>query len=136
MNAEQYTSLREMIFPSAPARISVSELINPEQDRTLLYGYTCERETFHVYLKGGQIHKVVYRGSGPASESKLLFHTASESIACESAVPDKRAYPAACDEQFCRLLMSKGQHISFTAFDEREDKAFHGHRVEDLAKAA
>ena len=28
------------------------------KDRTLLYGYTCDRKTFHVYLKDKEIHTV------------------------------------------------------------------------------
>ena len=27
------------------------------KDRTLLYGYTCDRETFHVYMKNQNIQK-------------------------------------------------------------------------------
>lgn len=31
------------------------------KDRTLLYGYTCDRETFHVYMKNQNIHVVIYK---------------------------------------------------------------------------
>jgi hypothetical protein len=29
-------------------------------DKTLLYGYTCERKTFHVYLKNRELCVVIY----------------------------------------------------------------------------
>lgn len=34
--------------------ITGDDLVN-ERDRTLLYGYTCDRKTFHVYLKYSQL---------------------------------------------------------------------------------
>jgi hypothetical protein len=39
-------------------------------DRTLLYGYTCERETFHVYLKNKNIYAVVYENDYSTDKAK------------------------------------------------------------------
>lgn len=133
MNADQYANLRTLIneklegCPTSREMISVSELNNPTQDRTLLWGYTCERDSFHVYLKDGQIHKALYK-----FPNKLLFCTSGESMPCSSMAPDKRAYPAACDEQFAQLMVEKNQHVSYTTFDEREDIPFHGKLIEEL----
>ena len=43
----------------APEPLITTQNLNNRQDRTLLYGYTCDRETWHVYLKKGNIHTVV-----------------------------------------------------------------------------
>ena len=40
--------------------IKAEDMSNTE-DRTLIYGYTCERESFHVYIKDKEIHVVIYR---------------------------------------------------------------------------
>lgn len=32
-------------------KLITSDNLYNERDRTLLYGYTCDRKTFHVYLK-------------------------------------------------------------------------------------
>ena len=133
MNADQYASLRTLInenlegCPTSRKSISVSELNNPTHDRTLLWGYTCEKESFHIYLKDSQIHKVVY-----GYPDKLLFSTSGESMPCSSMAPDKRAYPAACDEQFAQLMVEKNQHVSYTTFEERPDIPFHGKLIEEL----
>lgn len=133
MNTAQFEALHPLLVvqaqsaPTSNALISVSELENPTQDRTLMYGYTFERETVHVYLKGGLIHKAVY-----AHPDKLVFSTSGESASCVSLVPEKRAYPAACDAQFAQLMLDKNQYVPYTTFVEREDIQFHGKLIEEL----
>ncbi|MBI6883213.1 hypothetical protein [Pseudomonas putida] len=121
MNAEQYDTLKAMMAKPSNPTISVNELDNPGQDRTLLWGYTLDRSSFHVYIKDGVLHRVVY-----GHPNTLISHISGEELACESMAPDKRAYPAACDEQFSRLMHEKGQHVRYTTFTEREDIPFHG----------
>lgn len=97
------------------------------QDRTLLYGYTCERETFHVYIKDKEIHVVVYKneysndGITPKGMGEIkVSHN-------RDYIPDKRLYPEACDYDFCRLLKEAGIYLPFTGYQsDREKEDFYG----------
>ena len=77
-------------------------------DRTLLYGYTCERESWHVYMKDEKIFTCIY-----AYEQKPV---AVKIRSNEDYVPDKRLYPHFCDFEFCLLLKTKGIYLPFTTF--------------------
>lgn len=133
MKIEQYKALSPLLaiqaqeHPTSNELIHVSELENLDQDRTLMYGYGFESDTFHVYLKDGQIHKVVY-----GYPDKLIYSSSGESAACVSLAPGKRAYPAACDAQFAKLMLEKNQYVAYTTFQEREDIPFHGLLREEL----
>lgn len=126
MDKKQYEILCEM--ERVPARASSKELRNQEP-RTLIYGYTCDRDTFHVYLGEDGIHLVVYNYHG-----MLALHCReSEGLPLEDCVPDKRVYPEACDYEFCLILKRAGVNIPFTTWSEgRETALFHGKRVEEL----
>lgn len=97
---------------SGTAEFSVA-MLSDQTDRTLMYGYTLERETFHVYLQGGIIHKVIYTFSG-----EVLLHEYGNVLPAESLIPDKRAYPERCDLEFCQKLSAAGHSIPFTTYDE------------------
>jgi hypothetical protein len=98
--------------------------------RTLIYGYTCDRHTFHVYLDGnGLLNRVIY------DSDRFLVSHADESAALEASnySPEKRAYPEACDLEFCQLLSQSGVEIPFTAFSEdRKAADWYGLRLEEL----
>lgn len=101
------------------------------KDRTLLYGYTCERKTFHTYLKDMEIHVVVYdvNYSGkphPVGMKEIEVHSNQD------YVPDKRLYPETCDYTFCKLLKRLGIELPFTTYNEDRPKAnFYGFTLED-----
>jgi hypothetical protein len=88
--------------------ITAKDLVNKE-NRTLLHGYTLERDTFDVELVNGEIVVEVNE-----FEKGLRIITPS----CNSDyVPSKRVYPAQSDFEFCRLLLERGVYIPFTFFD-------------------
>lgn len=121
MTRQEYENLQ--LPDHASPLIDVAEIKNKEP-RTLLYGYTVARDTFHVFLRGGLIHRAVYRYNGEASgdfEAKALWDA-------QALIPDKRLYPEACDAEFCALLLTKkGIFLPFTTFNtERTPKQFHG----------
>jgi hypothetical protein len=90
--------------------VQAGDLIS-QKDRTLLYGYTCERDTWHVYLKDGVIYCCVY----PYKQSPKQFTPKTNS----GYIPDKRLYPAMCDFEFCMLLKQNGvSSFPFTTFQE------------------
>jgi len=126
MNQEQYKALVHLA--TAARLISVSDLAD-KSARTLVYGYTCNRDTFHVYLKDGQIHKVVY-----TFDRTLIDQFSGSEIEPEACVPDKRIYPEACDYEFCMLLKKFDAYMPFTGFNENRDmlQQFHGNLLEEL----
>lgn len=100
-------------------------MLKNQKDRTLLYGYTCDRLTWHVYIKDGVIHKVKY-GYGWCSNE---YMPVTEFLVEYNAqyVPDKRLYPECCDLEFCELLEWRGVELPFTTFNfDREEKQFYG----------
>lgn len=119
MTPKEYGLLRAI--DSEPVLVLVDMLSNRE-DRALIWGYTCDRDSFHAYLMGGEFHiycygfnneTIVFR-SGPAFEPYEF-------------VPNKRLYPEACDFEFCSLLKRFGQPMSFTTYnDKREPASYYG----------
>ncbi len=86
--------------------------LSNRDDRTLIYGYNVARQTFHVYLRAGVIHRVTYR------DGKLLEHKTEAEITYDHFyAPEKRAYPERCDFEFCLALTLRGVEIPFTTFD-------------------
>jgi hypothetical protein len=64
--------------------VAASEL-SDRTDRTLLFGYTCDRQTFHVYLKDGEINRIVYD-----RDDNILKDESGEAVQVMHLVPDKR----------------------------------------------
>jgi hypothetical protein len=121
MNENQFELLKKT--SEQEKRVYLKELTN-KKDHTLLYGYTCERETFHVYIRHGEIHKIIF----DSNSHKPRVHEHGDSLSLHGIVPDKRLYPEACDFEFCELLMKMGVSLPFTTWDEkREEKTFHSH---------
>lgn len=120
MNQEEFESLIEKSV--LPNSISVNDLEN-QSDRTLIYGYTLDRYTFHVYLLNKLFYLYIYD-----FERKTVRTLPGEgNIDIDRCTPSKRAYPEACDAEFCRLVIKNGGHIPFTVFNpDREPKQFHG----------
>lgn len=118
----------QSIEPISPSVI-IGSMLNNQEDRTLLFGYTCDRLTWHVYLKNGVIHKVIYGNSYSSSEYTPV--TEYQVTANEQFVPNKRLYPECCDAEFCRLLRRKNIPMVFTTYDDtREPKKFYGKIIE------
>lgn len=79
-----------------------------KSDRTLLYGYDCDRNTFHVYLKGEEIHILRYK-------STEVF-TKLEVFSNHDYIPNKRVYPEYSDFEFCKLLKEQNIDIPFLPY--------------------
>lgn len=93
--------------------------LQDKSERTLLWGYTCDRASFHVYVKDEEIKVVMYFSDKDIEELNIQYNS--------QYVPDKRLYPEACDYEFCSLLAQDGVNLPFTTFnDEREPKQYHG----------
>lgn len=122
MRKDEYERLFEL--KNTKTKVIDKEYLMPYlADRTLLYGYTCERDTWHVYIKDCVIHKVIYKyGKDPM---EYAVNDNSEFI------PDKRLYPETCDFKFCSILHRLGYELPFTSWDnEREVKQYYGKIIE------
>lgn len=109
-----------------------AKMLTNTTDRTLLYGYTCARETFHVYLKNNEIHTIVYIDdySGASRQPKNIREILVSSN--YEYIPDKRLYPETCDYEFCKLLKERNISLPFTAYNEDRDvQDFYGFVLED-----
>jgi hypothetical protein len=122
MTKEELTTLQE-----APSdMVSIYDLFNMNE-RTLLYGYDFDRNTYHVYLKAGLIHLFIYQYDGT-----VIKYEKAEVFPGLELIPPKRIYPETCDLEFCTVLKEKGLNMSFTTFDENRAKAtFYGKLMEE-----
>lgn len=125
-------------FADLMARENPSRYIHAEHftgpDRTLLYGYTCDRHTFHVYLQDGWIHRITYTGT---LDHSLIRHDAMADWWAFNLIPDKRVYPERTDIDFARMLQVTGARVPYLTFDpERYERAkdtlMHGKTYADL----
>jgi len=96
-------------------------------ERTLVYGYTVERYTFHVYLKDSLLHRHVYDGQ------RTIAHRSGPALDIWDVNPGKRAYPERCDYDFIRAFESMGGTMSFTHFNEEAELAEEPHFYGNIA---
>lgn len=109
--------------------ISINQLENLKP-RTLVYGFTSSRDTFHLYIeeKDGEpcFFRVIYDFDGVIKSSASMTE-----IKFSECVPDKRVYPDASDYEFCSHLV-RHINVPFTNFEGREARDFHGKKFEEL----
>jgi hypothetical protein len=132
MNRDAYTLITKS--SPKPTTVHVADITGP--DRTLLYGYTCDRETWHVYLENDTINWVKYWDRGEKGGELTDAGSADEWVASE-LVPDKRVYPEFTDYAFACDLRDAGVDVPYTSFSEERyqlswGRAFHGLRRTDL----
>ena len=126
MTKTQYEKLN-----SFSDELITAETLQSKVDRTLLYGYTCDRRIFHVYLKDEVIHTVTYDldyledGTSRPVDMKEV----SVSYNCHY-VPGKRVYPHKCDFEFCKALLLAGVSIPFTFWEDVEESVYYGFIME------
>lgn len=107
LNKAEYEQLKKS---SSQSKIISIEDLKDDSDRTLLYGYTCTRDTWHTYIENKQIYVVIYE-----------FEREPKQLRVESNydfVPDKRLYPERCDYDFCRLLKNSRVELPFTTWTD------------------
>ena len=120
MTKDEYENMR---IENLKSTVRVDELKNQE-DRTLIWGYTMDRDSVHVYIKGGILYAYAYDNN----KSEMWYKYGEELDIQEAGiVPSKRLYPECCDKEFCELLYGKGESLPFTTFNsKRELKQFYG----------
>lgn len=128
MNKEEYGEIINLQLKDIPP-VQATDLLNTT-DRTLLYGYTCDRDTFHVYIKDLKIHVVTYRtdyeNNAPNFMEEIQVNTNDDYI------PNNRLYPENCDYEFCEKLKTLGCYLPFTTWGYgRPEAQFYGFILED-----
>ena len=120
MLLHEFESLKK-VKQDKPTIITIEDLINRD-DRTLLYGFTFNKDTWHVYLKNNEIYTVVYEFNGRPQPIEVRTN--------EDYIPDKRLYPERCDFEFCNLLKQKGFELPFYQWKDNVDfKIYYGEIV-------
>lgn len=131
MNKEQFELLR-----SEPQRaVFLPEMFADKGDRTLLWGFWCNRADHHLYLADGTFY--LYIGAGwdvrldERHQKEQRFSFQQISLDTPMLIPDKRLYPEACDFDFCQALIAAGANLPWTTFNEerqehRAREAFYG----------
>lgn len=107
-----------------------ASVLKNKSPRTLIYGFETNRETRHIYLsEAGELVDVTY------NHNKVLLREVRGSLDLHECVPSKRAYPSACDYEFCALMLKRGVKVVFTTFDPRPEIQYHGSLSESLVTA-
>lgn len=118
MNKQEFDALKQV---GEKVQVLTIEDLTDKTPRTLLYGYTTNRWTWHVYLSEDGIEAICYRE--PNDLNSITIEENSD------FVPNKRLHPEACDFEFCQLLKQEGIPLPFTTWnEEREEKTFYGLR--------
>jgi len=121
MDKQQYEDLIKA-SGKPPETISIEDVMLWEP-RTLLWGYTPDRYSHHVYIANDELHCYVYDGR---TNPDTIFYK-SETLQLSDIAPKKRLYPEACDYRFCLQLKKLGVYLPFTTFNEkREPQQYHG----------
>lgn len=131
MTPQEYAQIQKL--PTSAPKVLTGQDLGNKTPRTLLWGYTTDRYSFHVYLdEHAVIHKVIY-----LYDDTLVLHLTESNIESnEGWVPSKRLYPEACDAEFCRLLIERGLQLPFTAYNETRElgHSFYGKKKAELAQ--
>jgi len=121
ISKERYKKIRD----NEEKSFSIKDFLNVA-DRTLLYGYTLERQTVHVYIKDREVHYFEYDLNGDT-----LFHKSGKFDYLDELIPSKRAYPESTDPEFLSILVKNGLDNCFTTYDQEryekiKDKEYQG----------
>lgn len=136
MKQEEFEHYRQQDFDdfygSNPKTKISSSALSDQTDRTLVYGYTLNRDTFHVYMENGVIHRVIYN-----FHKGVIDYAVEPNLTAGDCYPDKRSYPESCDREFSYWMAENGRPLCFTTFDvsrsdKVDDKPFRGERFSDL----
>lgn len=87
--------------------------------RTLMFGYDVSRRTWHVYLKGGEIHKLIY------DYNRIVSYEHGPSFECRQLRPDKRVFSESTDFSFARIMAERDSSLCFTTHDDEADALRH-----------
>jgi hypothetical protein len=102
-----------------PVALTAGTFSENYEDRTLLYGYDCDRKTWHLYTSDANVYLHIYDGvENVTIEHVNLSRAAPRRSELQARIiPNKRLYPERCDFDFCVWAKMEGLHLSFTTHD-------------------
>jgi hypothetical protein len=112
MNKEEFIDLKNT--PITFRMVAASDIKG--SDRTLAYGYTCDRYTWHAYLQSDLIHVLVYSES-IGKPDRIIEYAGHNRWTPKDLIPDKRIYPESMDKEFAYILLDRGVDVPYTTFD-------------------
>jgi hypothetical protein len=113
MNPTEWAEYGATATAPEPLTLSIDEVGHDE--RTLAYGYTCQRQSWHAYVHDHELHVIIYDYSKNAA-----FYIHGERLPLEDLKPDKRVYPDACELAFSQLMRRRDHQLPFTGGVEEE----------------
>lgn len=122
MTPSEYEVFREKAVVEQEITIKASELSIPGSiDTTLLYGYTLERNSFHVYLTHDKNRTPFINVLTFDFEENVIEHIKTKEISVSRVIPNKRAYPSLTLFSFANLIKNKGEYIPFTTVNDSQE---------------
>lgn len=110
MDAEQLEKIRTIQKRDHRPKVMAAQFA-AGGDRTLVYGYTVERDTFHLYVKDGRLHRFIYR-EGLAGLTVTSYEQAA-SMHARDMVPSKAIYWRRSDYEACWFLAVLDTYMHF-----------------------
>jgi hypothetical protein len=109
MDAKQLELIRREQDRPKPKLVTAQEFA---QEGTLVYGYTVERDTFHVYAKDGMLHRFIYR-TYLSNDVHVIAYEAREAFEAVELSPSKAIYWQRSDFEFCMRLAELQVYMHF-----------------------
>ena len=117
MTVDQFAALDRTVEQRLPFYLTVGLFSDDFSDRTLLYGYDCDRVTWHLYIDDGEVHLHCMDGEVSTVRTNFSREALTRRDLLQSAIiPNKRLYPERCDYDFCAWAKQEGLYLSFTRF--------------------
>ena len=122
MDSSQLELVREEQRRPRPKTVFAGEFAT--MDRTLIYGYTVERDTFHVYAKDGELHKFIYRTERPKHGGDfdrvlvVVLYERRRTYEAQELSPSKAIYWERSDFDLCMKLARLEAYMHFTTSGE------------------
>lgn len=112
MKADELENIR--IIQQRDRRPKVSaEQFTSGGDRTLIYGYTVERDTFHVYVKDGMLHRFIYRRNFTTDTEQVVSYESAATMRAEDLSPSKAIYWEHSDYEAAWFLATQDVYMHF-----------------------
>lgn len=132
MDTLQYKALRKAMKAfSSKIRIKDAKSFIDTREGTLLWGRTDYDDEFHVYIKGGLLHRIVYS----SREDLIIDHIQGKSLDAEDLLPDSRVYPEATSMDFLMAMLKAGFVPPLTKYNHKRKAAqWYGKTLEDMSE--
>jgi hypothetical protein len=124
MNSLEFKCLKLMLETDEETITSsdIEEISEGLGERTLLYGKTSSKFSWHIYFKNFFIHKLIY------VNKQVISHKSDRKIEIKELIPSSGVlYPECCDYNFCMLLYEMRIDLPFATFNNtKKSEKFYG----------